>query len=110
VIDPQHGFASAFLWIAAFGFLVAFALPLAFVPMAWARAFRWSIPHDTDLAVYLGRCLGALATTIAVFALRAAPEPAAHPYVFEVIAVACGLVTVVHVWGAIRRVTHPPLQ
>ena len=104
MIDPQHAFASLFLWIAAIGFLAAFALPLTFVPLAWARVFRWRVPAETHLAIYFGRCVGALATTITAFALRAAPDPAAHRYMFELIAVACGLMTMIHIWGAIRRI------
>lgn len=103
MIDPAHPFASWFLWISAVAFLVIYALPLLLAPLTWARLFLWQPPAETDLAVYLGRCLGGVALAIVFVAARAAPQPAAHPLIFELIIGACGLMTLVHVWGAIRK-------
>ena len=102
MVDPEHLFASVFLWGAGAAFLVVFALPLFLIPMRWARAFQWELPEHTDLAVYLGRCLGGVAIAIVVCCFRAAPEPAAHPVLFELLAVACGLLTAVHIRGAVE--------
>jgi len=106
MIDPQHAFASWFLWIGGLAFVVVYGLPLLLAPLGWARLFRWRLPVERDLAVYLGRCLGGVAVAIVVAAFRAAPAPARHPVVLELIAVSCGLLTLVHVWGAVRR-TQP---
>ncbi len=96
--------ASGFLWVGGCGFLLLFALPLLFAPLRWAKLFQWSLPENTDLTVYLGRCLGAVALVITFLALRAASNPAQHRYVFEIIGLVSGLMTLIHVWGAIRRV------
>ena len=106
MIDPHHAFASWFLWLGGLLFLLVYGLPLLLAPLGWARIFCWRLPAERDLAVYLGRCLGGVAIAIVVAAFRAAPAPAGHPLVFELIAVSCGLLTLVHVWGALRR-TQP---
>jgi hypothetical protein len=64
MVDSQHAFASWFLWISAVGFSLAFALPLLFVPLSWARIFQWRVPDETHLTIYFGPCVGALAATI----------------------------------------------
>jgi len=102
VVDPEHLFASVFLWGAGVAFLLVFALPLFFVPMRWARVFQWQLPEHTDLAVYLGRCLGGVALAIVVCCFRAAPDPTAHPLLFELLTLACALMTFVHIRGAIE--------
>ena len=99
--------ARVFLVSSGAVFLVVFAIPLVVDPLRWARAFRWRLPEGgSEMTVYLGRSTGALALTIVVFALPAIGDPRAHRAVFELVAWACGLVGLVHVWGAIRR-TQP---
>jgi hypothetical protein len=96
------------LWVASLGILVIYALPLLFAPLRWARRFGWSLPERTELVVYLGRCVGALAVAIVFVALRAAAgDPLAHPLLFELIAGACGILTVVHAKGALERAQPP---
>jgi hypothetical protein len=107
VINAEHPFASWFLLLGAAGFLAVYALPLLLVPLRWARWFQWpDVPEKDPLAVYLGRCTGGLAVALMVVAARAAPDPARHPDVFDFIALSSGLMTLIHVWGAIRR-TQP---
>jgi len=103
VIDASCPFASWFLWIASSLFLLAYALPLLFAPLAWARWFRWRLPETRALTVYLGRCTGALACTLLVFTFRAAPHPREHRLVLEEVVVAAILMTAVHAWGALKR-------
>lgn len=98
--------ANAQTFLLVFGIIggVAFAVPIFLMPLAWARAFRWNLPDDTDLAVYFGRCLGVLALALDGFVLRAALTRDGIGTVFQfVIATAVGM-TLVHVWGAIRRI------
>lgn len=106
MIDPSHAAASWFLWIGGTAFLVAYAVPLLLWPMRWARWFLWELPERTELAIYLGRCLGALALVLVGACFRAASRPAQHPMVFEIIVGASALLTLVHLWGAIRK-TQP---
>ena len=83
---------------------IAFALPIFVAPLAWARVFRWNLPEDTDLAVYFGRCLGVMALVLDAFVLRAAVTGEGTVWVFRfAIAVFAGM-TLVHIWGAIRRI------
>src|SRR5689334_12308411 len=106
MIHSTHRLASWFLLIGSGFFLVVFALPLFLAPLRWARAMRWTLPAERDLAVYLGRCLGAVAIALTLAGLRAAPDPARHAALIELFAAAGALLTVVHVWGAIKR-TQP---
>jgi hypothetical protein len=95
--------ARAFLLIAGTVFSLTIALPLFLAPLAWAKRFRWTLPADQGLTIYFGRCLGAVGIAVAALSLRAARDPAAHLEIFELLAVICALLTVVHAWGAIRR-------
>ena len=104
MIDPLHPFASWFLWIGGAFFLGAYALPLLIVPLHWARWFRWSIPIDDHLSIYLGRCLGGVAVALVWVCFRAAPQPPAHPLAWELLIIASALLTGVHLWGALRRI------
>ena len=104
MIDSEHMVASWFLWLSAGGFLLVYVLPLLFAPLAWARIFRWDLPEDTRLTLYFARCTGVLAAAITLFAMRAASQPAAHRYVFEIIFTACAGMTLLHIYGAVRRV------
>ncbi len=103
MIDSNHVLASYFLWAAGGLFLVVFALPILFAPLAWAKVFQWKLPERTELTVYFGRCLGAVATAVVVVCFRAAPRPQENKLLFELILVAAVLLTAIHIWGAIRR-------
>jgi hypothetical protein len=102
--NHSHSLASAFLTIAPSFFLVVYALPLLFVPIRWARLFRWKIPEgDLTLAVYFGRCLGGVATAVAVVCLLAAKAPEQNVALFDLIALVGAFMTGVHIWGAVRE-------
>ena len=103
MIDPAHPLVSWYLWLAATTFAVVFAVPLLVAPLRWAKLFRWQVPADNELARYFGQCLGAAAIGIVVGIMRAAPHPAAHPVIFEVLMVTGTLLTIIHVVGAFRR-------
>ncbi len=107
MIDPRFPLASWFLIVSGAGFLIVYALPLLLAPLRWARWFRWEVASSpTDLTVYFGRCLGGVAVAVTWAALAAASDPEHHVIVFDLIAVACGLQTLIHVDGAVRR-TQP---
>jgi hypothetical protein len=95
--------SSIFLLAASGVGLVAFALPLLLSPLRWAKALRWRVPADSDLSLYLGRSLGALAVTFTLGGIRAAFDPWRNRILFPMAAVAAGLLTLVHIVGAVQR-------
>jgi hypothetical protein len=82
--------------------LGAVALPLFLSPLKWAKRLRWRVPEDTDLTVYLGRSLGAVAVALSLGGLWAARDPWRHRIVFKIAGVAAALLVGVHVRGAIE--------
>lgn len=98
----QH--ASTFLLVTAVLSTAVFALPLFLAPLRWASVFGWRVPEQTDLAVYFGRCLGAVALVIQVFIARAALTGVGASFAFQLILASAVLMVVVHVWGALRRI------
>ena len=105
-MDPSRRFAS----VVAVVFMPLFALPLLLDPYRWARALGW--PRDepeTDVGLYFGRCLGALATATCVEAARAAREPEEHRSFFRFAEVAGWLLAAVHLRGGIER-RQPPIE
>lgn len=93
----------------AFFFGPVFALPLLLDPYRWARVFGWRSEPETDLGLYFGRCLGALATAGCVQAARAAQRPERHRSYFEFVEVAGWLLAAVHVRGLLER-RQPPIE
>ena len=91
-----------FLITVAAVFIPVFALPLFIDPIWWADRFGWDTDGAGDLTRYLGRCLGAVALAIAVIALRAASDPPAHRWLFDLLALSALLLAIVHLRGAIE--------
>ena len=104
MVGVWSDYASTFLLVTAALSTAVFALPLFLAPLRWARAFGWWLPEQTDLAVYLGRCLGAVALAIQVLVVRAALTGAGATFAFQVVLGVAALVALVHVWGALRRI------
>jgi hypothetical protein len=94
---------SALFLLAASGVgLCVFGLPLLVSPLKWAKRLRWRLPEDTDLAVYLGRSLGAVAVALSLGGLWAARDPWRYRIVFQMAVVAAALLAGVHIRGAIE--------
>jgi hypothetical protein len=91
------------------GFGPIFALPLLLDPYRWARAFGWRREPETDVGLYFGRCLGALATASCVQAARAARDPAGNRAFYEYVELAGWLLAAVHVRGLLER-RQPPIE
>jgi hypothetical protein len=107
LINADYPIASWFLLVVTVSFSGLYALPLLFMPLRWARWFRWPMPEgNTSLTVYFGRCLGGLALASILTVMRAIPEPKAHLPLFDMIYLVCGAMTGIHIWGAIER-TQP---
>ena len=86
-----------------------FALPLLLDPYRWARAFGWREEPETDVGLYFGRCLGALATASCLQAARAARDPARHRTYYEYMESVGWLLAAVHVRGLLER-RQPPIE
>ena len=93
--------ARAFLLGVGVVFTVGFALPLFLVPFEWAEAFGWDVQR-TDVGSYFGRCLGAVALAITGVALRGSRDPARYRALFDVMAVAGVLLSIVHLRGLVE--------
>lgn len=83
---------------------LVFALPIFLVPLRWARLFRWSIPQETDLAVYFGRCLGAFILVIEALMLRAGLSGEGLLFSCQALLAVAFLMIIVHIWGAVQRI------
>lgn len=104
LINAQYPLASWFLLVVTVSFSVLYALPLLFMPLRWASWFRWPLPEGNPaLTVYFGRCLGGLALATIASVTRAIPDPKAHLPFFDMIYVVCGIMTGIHIWGALER-------
>lgn len=83
---------------------LTFSLPIFLMPITWAKAFRWNIPDDTDLAVYFGRCLGAVIVVINLFVIRAGITGEGVEWLLPLLVLIFAGMTIVHVWGAVQRI------
>jgi hypothetical protein len=95
--------SSTFLRAVALLTVVGFSVPIALAPFAWARAFRWPVDQQTDLALYFGRCLGAVAVVLSWAAWHVAAHPEFQPMLFQILIGATLLLGIVHVVGAVQR-------
>jgi hypothetical protein len=104
-LSQSRRFAAA---VAVF-FTPVFALPLLLYPYRWARWFGWKEEPETDVGLYFGRCLGALATATCVQAARAAGRPERHRSLFEFLEIGGWLLAAVHLRGLLER-RQPPIE
>jgi hypothetical protein len=104
MIDSLEQFAPLYLQALGIGSFWLLGLPMLLAPLRWARALRWWIPDEPSLAVYFGRCLGAVICVLAIYALVAASTPAVLPFFFQIVLANVALMILIHAWGAIRRV------
>ena len=103
MIGIWNQYLHIYLYVLSIGMLIAFGLPLLFVPMQWARLLRWEVPHPQELAAFLGRSLGVFICVIAIFAFKAASNPAVQPFFFELLLWTLIGSLLLHIYGAIRK-------
>ena len=101
--------ARRFLVVVAVVFLPLFAVPLFLDPYGWARRFGWAPEPETDVGLYFGRCLGAVALALAGGSLAAARRPSEHRGLFRILETAAWLLSAVHVRGLLER-RQPPIE
>ena len=81
----------------------AFGVSLFLDPFGWARAFRWSPEPHTNLGLYFGRCLGALAISYGLEGLQAARDPRRGETWFRATEAGAWLLAAIHVRGMLER-------
>lgn len=99
-------YADIYLVAAGVAMLAAFGFPLIFVPMRWARLFRWDVSQPGNLVIFLARSLGVFITVIALYAFKVARTPSAMPFFFELMLWTFAGMLLLHIYGAIRK-TQP---
>jgi hypothetical protein len=104
MIGAWSGHASTFLILLAVISALFLSIPIFVAPLRWARLLGWPIPAQADLAVYFGRCLGGIAIVLNAITLRAGVTGESNVLVFQILLAVASILTVVHVWGAIRGV------
>ena len=104
MIGMWSGYADEFLiWLSALTF-VFFTIPLLAVPLRWAKLMGFQIPAHTDLAVYFGRSVGALAASVNFLALHAGLSGRAVFDVLIFIVAIAAMMVLIHAWGAYRKI------
>lgn len=104
MIGMWSSYADEFLiGLAALTF-VLFTIPLLLVPLRWAKLMGFEIPAHTDLAVYFGRSVGALAAATNFAALRAGLSGAGEAEMIGLIAAIAAMMILIHAWGAYRKI------
>lgn len=96
--------SSIYLIVNGIVFLVFFGLPLLINPLAWARRIGWNIPQHTDLVIYLGRSLGAVALPLVAYLFIAAMDPWHFRFIFDLLISIGALLFGVHLYGFIKKV------
>jgi hypothetical protein len=96
--------SALFLQALGLGSIALLGVPMVIAPLGWARVLRWPLPEETRLAVYFGRCLGAVICVLAAFAFVAAAQPTVQPFFFQIVLANVALMVAVHAWGAWRRI------
>ncbi len=106
MVGIWQSYSDIYLYIAAAAMLIGFGVPLLIVPVSWARVFRWPVPDEQRLVVFLGRSMGVFIALMSIFAVQAVRTPAAKPFFFDMMLFAFAAMLVLHVVGAIRK-TQP---
>jgi hypothetical protein len=107
----MHAHRQARLFAAGFVafFVPIFALPLLLKPYEWARRFGWKPEPETEVGLYFGRCLGAVALGVCAQGAMAAKDPEANRSFFAVAEIAGWLLAAVNVRGLLER-RQPPIE
>jgi len=72
-------------------------------PYRWARAFRWRPEPETDVGLYFGRCLGALAIGAGLEGVRVSRDVAGGGSWFRFTEAGAWLLAAAHVRQGLER-------
>ncbi len=97
-------YSTTFMVINIIAIAVAFSLPMMLYPMKWAKVLGWHIPEHDHLAVYFGRCLGAMALGVGLIGFQALSDPKVLLFYFNIILVIFISMMVIHIYGAFKRI------
>ncbi len=106
MVGIWQSYSDIYLYVAAAAMLISFGLPLLIAPVSWARVFRWQVPDEQRLVLFLGRSMGVFIALMSIFAVQAVRTPAAKPFFFDMMLFTFAAMLVLHVVGAIRK-TQP---
>ena len=87
--------AQTFLLVLGLITTPAFALPLFFAPLQWARLMLFKLPEEENLNIYFGRCLGAFILVIETLIFRGAFDPEVTALTFQTLFAVFGLMLIV---------------
>jgi hypothetical protein len=104
MIGMWNEFSQDYLMFLMIGTTLAFSIPIFFFPLTWAKIMRWTIPEQTDLAVYFGRCLGSLALVMEYCTYQAATNGIGEVTIFHIWIGMCTFMVGLHIYGAIKRI------
>lgn len=104
MIGVGSAFAYEFLIGLAVLTFVLFTIPLLLVPLRWAKLMGFQIPAHTDLAVYFGRSVGALAAAMNFAALRAGLSGDGAATMIGLIVAISAMMILIHAWGAYKKI------
>lgn len=97
MIGIWSSYADIYLIVAGIAMLVAFGIPLVFVPLQWARVFRWDVTHPENLLIFLGRSLGVFISVLALYSFKVSQTPDAMPFYYELMLWTFGGMLLLHI-------------
>ncbi len=103
MVGIWKSYAEFYLIVAGVAMLVTFGLPMLITPMGWVRVFRWELPQERTLATFLGRTVGLLIAIVSIFAFKAALDPTARPFFFDLMLWIFAGNVLLHIYGAVRK-------
>ncbi len=104
MIGMWNDLSRDYLMFLMIGTTLAFSIPIFFFPLTWARIMKWTIPEQTDLVLYFGRCLGSLALVLEYCTYQAATTGIGEIVIFQVWIGMCFFMIGLHIYGAIKRI------
>lgn len=96
--------SQSYLMFLIVGTTIAFSIPIFFCPLAWAKLMKWTIPEQTDLVLYFGRCLGSLALVLEYCTYQAATTGAGEALIYQFWIGICSFMVALHIYGAIKQI------
>ena len=96
--------SQSYLMFLMVGTTIAFSIPIFFCPLAWAKLMKWTIPEQTDLVLYFGRCLGSLALVLEYCTYQAATTGAGEVLIYQFWIGICSFMVALHIYGAIKQI------